>query len=220
MSWLGRFTTVVEVTFCWALGVLAGGVVLGWMPAGVAAGDVLHRLTGPDPSDRPIRDFFAIWRTQFVRSNAVGWPATLALLVLAVNISVLWQGGEPWMASFLPASILTGLLLVLGTGFLMALLALPETRLESARRLWRTALVMPVVSPATTLVWLFCMALLGVVAWNVPVVAVIAGPGYVALVTAWLARRRLVQTGVVDDPDRPEDEPQADDSRPMTSKSA
>lgn len=220
MSWLGRFTTVVEVTFCWALGVLAGGVVLGWLPAGVAAGDVLHRLTGPDPSDRPVRDFFGTWRAQFVRSNAVGWPATLALLVLALNITVLWQGGEPWMASFLLVSILTGLLLLLGIGFLMALLALPATRDEPGRQLWRTALVMPVVSPATTLVWLFCVALLGVVAWNVPVVAVIAGPGYVALVTAWLTRRRLVQTGVVEDPDLPETPGQSDDSRAMTSKSA
>ena len=37
MRWLGRVTQIVEVSLLWVLGTLAGGVVLGWLPASVAA---------------------------------------------------------------------------------------------------------------------------------------------------------------------------------------
>lgn len=205
MAWLGRVTQVVEVTVCWAVGVLAGGVLLGWAPAGAAAGVVLHRLTGDDPSERPVADFFAVWRATFVRGNRAVWPATIAALVLAVNLWVMGRGHELWMLAALLGNGLLCLWLALSVGHLLTLLGSPETSTRPVGWLRRTALVMPLVSPAASLVWFVCVAALAVVAWVLPIVAVLAGPGYVALVTVWLSRRRLRQTGVVGQSDQEED---------------
>lgn len=201
MSWLGRLTGVVEITACWVLGTLAGGIVLGWLPAAVAAGAVLHKLVGPEPSDRPFAEFFEVWRANLTRANAVGWPATLALGMLALDLWILSHGGPAWLGVLLVLTVVVALVLVLAVGYLASLLMLPDARRLPAARLWRTALVMPIVSPAATLVWSACMALLAVVVWILPVVGVLCAPGYVVLVTTWLTRRRLHQAGVARDPE-------------------
>lgn len=201
MSWLGKLTGVVEITLCWFLGVLAGGIVLGWLPAGVAAGAVLHKLTGPEPSDRPFAEFFEVWRANLGRANAVGWPATLAFGVLAADLWILSRGGPAWLTVLLVLTLVVALVLVVAVGYLASLLMLPAARRMPAARLWRTALVMPIVSPAATVVWVACMALLTVVVEILPVVGVLCAPGYVILVTTWLTRRRLHQAGVAPDPE-------------------
>nr|WP_255622069.1 DUF624 domain-containing protein [Tessaracoccus sp. OS52] len=199
MSWLGRATQLVEVTACWVLGVMAGGIVLGWLPAGVAAGSVLHKLTGPEPSDRPIAEFFEVWRSNLGRANAVGWPATIAIPVLLLDLWILSHGGPSWLAVVVVANMVFAAWLVLAVGYLMSLLMLAETHSLPMARLWRTSLVMPLASPGTTLIWLVCLGLLAVVARFVPIVAVLCAPGYVILVTSWLTRRRLHNAGVAHD---------------------
>lgn len=196
MRWLGRLTQLVEISLCWTGGMLAGGVVFGWLPASVAAGELAHRLLGPEPSAAPVSEFARMWASSFRRANAVGWPATLALALLAVNMRVLSVGGEPWMPAMLGAVVLVALWLVLAVGYLATLLALPSAEGVGAPRLWRSALVLPLVSPGSSLVWVVCAASLAVVCLALPIVAILAAPGAAAMLTSWLTRRRLLATGV------------------------
>lgn len=199
MRWLGRVTQVVEVSILWVLGTLAGGVVLGWLPASVAASELLHRLLTPEPSDRPIADFFSLWRRQFRRANAVGWPATVAGLILLLDMWILLGFRGAWVVGALLATLLVGAWLTLAVGYLVNLLPLPEGRTASVGSLWRTALTMPLVSAGHTVVWLVCVVSLAVVVWVYPLVGVLAGPGLVTLLTAWLTRRRLRAAGITAD---------------------
>lgn len=200
MRWMGRLTQIVEVSILWFVATLAGGVILGWLPSTVAAGDVLHRLLTSDPSQRPIADFFTVWRAQFGRANAVGWPATLAGLVLALDVWILLGFRGEWVGYALAGTLIVAGWLAVGVGYLTNLLALPGGREASAVDLWRAALTMPLVSAGYTVTWLVCVASLAVVVWVFPVVGVLAAPGLLVLLTAWLARRRLRETGVADDP--------------------
>ncbi|WP_385901260.1 DUF624 domain-containing protein [Tessaracoccus sp. O5.2] len=197
MRWLTRLTQPVEITLCWAVGVLAGGVILGWLPAGVAAGAVLSRLGTPEASAAPVTDFFRSWRRHLWRANAVGWPATVALLIMAVNIWVLSRGGEPWMPVVLGLTLLLAAWLVLATGYLMALLERPALSGAPASSLWRLALAMPALSPGTSAAWVVTVAALLVVAVAVPPVGLLFGPGAFAWVTGWLTRRGLESARVV-----------------------
>lgn len=196
MRWLGRITQVVEISVTWFLGTVAGIVLFGWLPAAVAACDVLHRLLSEEPSGRPIADFFQSWRAHFRRANVVGWPATLVLLVLGLDFWILLGFRGAWVGA---ALVLTGLVsawFLFAIGFLVNLLALPAAASNSSWTLWRTALTMSLVSPGHGVAWVVCMASIGAVAWVFPVVVFLVAPGLGAFVTAWLTRRRLHDSGV------------------------
>lgn len=203
MRWLGRVTQTVEISVLWLLGTVVGVLLLGWLPASVAACDVLHRIVVNEPSARPFGDFVESWRANFRRANLVGWPATVVLLVLALDIWILLGFRGAWAGVVLILTAALALWFVIAVGFLVNLLALPSSRSASAWRLWRTALTMPLVSPGYVLVWLVCVASVAALVWVFPVTSVLLAPGLVALLTAWLTRRRLHGTGVADDPFQP-----------------
>ncbi|MBK7820908.1 MAG: DUF624 domain-containing protein [Tessaracoccus sp.] len=203
MRWLGRVTQTVEVSVLSLLGTAAGAVLLGWLPSGVAACDVLHRLLSEEPSGQPIREYADAWRASFARANRVGWPATLAVAVLALDFWILRGFSGPWAGTALVLTAVVAAWLFFAIGFLVNLLALPAAEEATAWSLWRIALVMPLVSPGHVLVWLTCLASIGVLVWVAPVAAVLLAPGLIALLTAWLARRRLHIVGVPVDPRHP-----------------
>lgn len=197
MRWLGRVTQVVEVSLAWWLTTALGLILLGHLPASVAAVSVLGRLGTDEASDRPLADFFGGWRANLLRSNAVGWPATVALLILGLNAWVLSRGTHAWMAPMLVATICVGAWLVLAVAYLVVFLADERTRGLPALRLWRAALAVPLTSPATAAAWLVCVLSLAVVTWRFTILLPLAVPGLLALLTAWLMRRRLDQTGLL-----------------------
>ncbi|MFT3889419.1 MAG: DUF624 domain-containing protein [Arachnia sp.] len=199
MRWLGRLTQTVEVSVATLVGIAAGGIVLGWLPAGVAASDVLGRLVAGEPSDRPFGDFHRSWRAHFGRANRVGWPATVVVLVLAVDGWILLCLRGPWAGVALALTAAAAAWFALAVGFLVNLLSLPSTKDATTWALWRTALLMPLVSPGYAVAWLACIASIGALAWVYPVTAVLLAPGLIALATAWLTRRRLHSTGVATD---------------------
>ena len=202
MRWLSRLTQVVEVSILWFVGTLLGGIVLGWMPSTVAAGAVLHHLTGPEPSNRPFMEFFESWKDSFWRANAVGWPVTVGVPMGLLNLWILWNGGETWMIPMLFATIAILLAMGLIVGYLSSLLVLPDAHGLGMGQLWHTATAVLVASPGTILAWIITVLSLGVVFYQFPLLGVLAGPGLLILVTAWLTRRRLHTANVVNDPDQ------------------
>lgn len=200
MRWLGRITQVVEISVVWFIGTVAGILLFGWLPAAVAASDVLHRLLSEDPSGRPVADFIRAWRAHFRRANLVGWPGTVVMLVLALDFWVLLGFRGPLAGVLLVLTALVSAWFLFAVGFLVNLLALPAADSRTAWDLWRTALTMALVSPGQGLAWLVCLASIGAVVWVFPVTAVLVAPGLIAFITAWLTRRRLHATGVAVDP--------------------
>ena len=197
MRWLGIGTQIVEVSLAWWISTVLGLVVFGYLPAGVAAVSVLGRLGTDDASSQPLGDFFRTWRATLVRGIVVGWPATLGLLILGLNGWVLSRGGEPWMTPMLVATVCVAVWLLLALAYLVVLLADDRSRAMPAMALWRAALAVPLASPGAALAWVVSAASLGVIAWRFPILFPLAVPGLLALLTAWLMRRRLDQTGVL-----------------------
>ncbi|MBB1484418.1 DUF624 domain-containing protein [Tessaracoccus sp. MC1865] len=196
MRWLGTGTQVVEVSLAWWVATLLGLILFGHLPASVAAVSVLGRLGTDDASTRPLGDFVRAWRATLVRSTVVGWPATLALVVLGFNGWVLSLGDEPWMAPMFVVTVGVAACLSLGLAYVVPMLADERGRRVPVLTLWRAALGVCLVSPATAAAWAVSAAGLAVVAWRFPILVPLAVPGLVALLTAWLMRRRLDQTGV------------------------
>lgn len=211
MRWLGYVTAMVEVSIAWLLATLAGGVMLGWLPASVAAGTTLHTLLEDEPTSRPLGDTFRAWRAAFRRANAVGWPATAGTILLAINTAVMSQGEGPLFIVVRVATIVIGLWWILAVGYIVTLLGTPATRGLPAASMWRNAILLPVGSPGTSLAWFVTVASLAVICWVVPVVGVLAGPGLVWFVTFWLNRRRFAEI---------DQDARDDDSRTITSNGA
>ena len=75
----------LQVQALWALGALAGGLVLGWTPATAAAASVARdheRGVGGSMTTR----FARVWREQFVRSNMAGAPYALLAAMAGSNV--------------------------------------------------------------------------------------------------------------------------------------
>lgn len=184
--------------------------MLGWFPSSVAAVRVLSTLGSDEASSRPFEDFVGVWRGEFVRANAVGWPASVVLAVLGVNLWVLSVGGEGWMAPVLVATVCVALWMVTTIAYLTVLLADERSRSRGSMTLWRAALALPLASPGPVVAWAVSAVSLLVVAWRFPILVPLAVPGLLALLTGWLMRRTVDQTGIFT----------ADDSRTTISKSA
>lgn len=197
MRWLGIGTQVVEVSLAWWISTALGLILFGYLPASVAAVSVLGRLGTDDASAHPLGDFFRAWRRNLVRCAVVGWPATVALVILSLNGWVLSRGGQAWMTPMLVATVCVAVWLLLALAYLVVLLADGRSRKIPALRLWRAALAVPLASPATALAWVVSAASLAVVVWRFPILLPLAVPGLLALLTAWLMRRRLDQAGVL-----------------------
>ena len=197
MRWLGIGTQIVEVSLAWWLSTALGLILFGYLPASIAAVSVLGRLGTDDASAQPLGDFFRVWRANLLRGVVVGWPATLALVILGLNGWVLSRGGEAWMAPMLVATVCVAIWLLFALAYLVVLFADDRSRTMRATTLWRAVLAVPLASPGTALAWLLSAVSLGVIAWRFPILVPLAVPGLLALLTAWLMRRRLDQTGVL-----------------------
>lgn len=210
MQWLGYLTAFVEVSIGWLLGTLAGGVLLGWLPASVAAGQSIHTLISDDPTTRPLGDVLRGWKRSWVRANAVGWPATLGSVILVLNWWIMSLGEGFLFTLVRAAMVVMGVWWALSIGYLVTLLGTPRTRALPAATLWRDAVLLPVGSPGTSLAWIVTIASILVIGWVLPVLAVLAGPAAVWFVTFWLNRRRFAEI----------DQARRDDSRTTTSNGA
>lgn len=189
----------------WMLGTLAGGLVLGALPATAAVCAVLRedRLeqiaeeTGEPPRTRRRlwSDFWGAWRTEFSRSHRLGGTLLLAWLVLALDRWIL--GGTELGAQLgLASPLASGLVVVLTVALvLLSAVAWPLSAhfSDPVPRLLRMGLVLLVRRPSTTL----SLALvLTAAVWIVQTVPGLV-PVFGLVLPAWIVTALLWRSGAM-----------------------
>lgn len=82
-DWVYR---LLVVNFCWVLGILAGAVLFGFMPATIALHDVTRKWAHGQ-FDFPIgKTFFRSYKSQFLKKNIIGFSFLLLCSVLFINL--------------------------------------------------------------------------------------------------------------------------------------
>ena len=205
MQWLGFATRLVLVNVLFVAGTLGGLVLFGLFPAAVAATTVLARLRLGDAGDNStgdhvVRDFIRVYRAQFWHTNRVGGIFWLAGVVLFLN--VLTVAGTTAAASPVHAVLLV-LASLAGVGTLAAAataVALCSRYRDSVSSVWRTALVLPLVSPLMSLSLLATLAAAVVVFSALPVLVPLVGASLPLLLSGWLVGRRLAALETAETP--------------------
>ena len=195
MDWLRFSTRLVLVNLLFVIGSLAGLVVLGLFPAAVAATSVLGRLRSGSAGDSLVRDFITAYRFQFRHANLVGAAFWIAGVVLVLDfVSLLGPA-----ATAMPATV-HAVLLVLSTVAAGVTLAAAATAVglcsryrDSAARTWRTAFMLPLVSPAMSLSLLATLAAAAVVFSGMTVLVPLIGASVPLLISGWLVGHRLAR---------------------------
>jgi uncharacterized membrane protein YesL len=194
MEWLGFATRLVLVNVLFAAGTLAGLVLFGVFPAAVAATTVLARLRSGAAGEHLVRDFVTVYRSQFWHVNRVGSIFWLAGVVLFLNfLTMLGPAGAAMLSSPVYAALLL-LAAVAGVGIVMAAataVAVCSRYRDSVTRTWRTAFILPLVSPVMGLSLLVSLVSLAVVFSGMTVLLPLVGGSVPLLVSGWLVGRRL-----------------------------
>jgi uncharacterized membrane protein YesL len=195
MQWLGFGTRLVLVNLLFMAGTLAGLGLLGLFPAAVAATAVLSRLRldsdGDGAGEHVVRDFLSVYRSHFRHANRVGgifWLAGVGLFLNVLTLSV------PVEAASSVHAVLLVLVAVAGVGTLAAAataVALCARYSDSVRSIWRTAFVLPLISPVMTLSLLATLAAAVAVFFALPVLLPLVGVSLPLLLSGWLVGRRL-----------------------------
>lgn len=184
-------TLLVEVTAMVALGTLAGGVLLGLGPALRAGGVVARRMTA-EPT--PWRTFWRTWRAGFGRANALFAPVWVVAALLWCDAAALGLLAGNGLLDGPGRAVLRAGLLVVGAWGVVVLACWPVVVARYARgavETWRLLLLLPLLGPATSLAVLVVAAVTLVVAWALPLLAVLAAPGFWLWATGRLAADRL-----------------------------
>ncbi|GAA3402816.1 YesL family protein [Pseudarthrobacter polychromogenes] len=193
MDWLRFSTRLVLVNVLFVAGALAGLVVLGVFPAAVAATTVLGRLRNGSAGDSLVRDFITAYRFQFRHANRVGSAFWIAGVVLVLDFaSLLGPAGTA-----MPAPV-HAVLLALSTAAAGVTVAAAATAVglcsryrDSVARTWRTALMLPLVSPAMSLSLLATLAAAAVVFSGMTALVPLIGASVPLLISGWLVGHRL-----------------------------
>lgn len=82
MVFLNVATQLVLINVLWLLGTLAGGVVLGVLPASVSAARLVTALFLGSPSDALWRDFWLWWQHSWASAHRRGWPLVWLLCLV------------------------------------------------------------------------------------------------------------------------------------------
>ena len=193
MEWLGFATRLVLVNVLFVAGTLAGLVVFGLFPAAVATTTVLARLRS-GAGEHLVRDFVTVYRSQFWHTNRVGSIFWLAGVVLFLNgLTVLGPAGVAMLSSPVYALLLL-LAAVVGVGIMMAAataVAVCSRYRDSVTRTWRTAFMLPLVSPVMCISLLLSLVAFAVVFSGMTVLVPLVGVSVPLLISGWLVGRRL-----------------------------
>jgi uncharacterized membrane protein YesL len=202
MQWLEFATRLVLVNLLFMAGTLAGLVLFGLFPAAVAATTVLSRLrpggTGDGAGAHVVRDFVTVYRSRFWHANRVGsifWLAGVALFLDLLTLAGTAVGESPMHAVLLLLAAVAGL----GTMAAAATAVVLCSRYrDPVRSTWRTAFVLPLVSPLMSLSLLATMAAAVVVFSGLPVLVPLVGAAVPLLLSGWLVGRRLAALKTAD----------------------
>jgi uncharacterized membrane protein YesL len=193
MDWLRFSTRLVLVNLLFVIGALAGLVVFGVFPAAVAATTVLGRLRSGSAGASVVRDFIAAYRFQFRHANMVGSAFWIAGVVLVLDFTVLLGPAGTAMPPAVHAVLLTlSTLAAIGTAAAAATaVALCSRYRDTVARTWRTAFMLPLVSPVMSLSLLLTLAAAAVVFSGMTVLVPLVGASVPLLISGWLVGRRL-----------------------------
>jgi len=84
---------IAALNFAWLVFTLLGGVLLGFAPSTVAASTLVRRRTRGDVV-HPLTAFWAVYRAEFVRANALLLPVALAMASLLFSLQFFVRGGD------------------------------------------------------------------------------------------------------------------------------
>lgn len=193
MDWLRFSTRLVLVNVLFTFGCVAGLGILGLFPAAVAATTILGRMRAGTAGDHPVRDFAAVYRRQFRHANLVGTAFWMAGVVLAFHLATLLGP----TGNTMPPAVHT-LLLVLSAGAAAWTITAAATAVtictryrDTVARTWRTAFMLPLVSPAMSISLLVTLAAAAVLFAGMTVLVPLVGASVPLLVTGWLVGKRL-----------------------------
>ena len=190
------------LTLGWALGVLAGGILLGVAPATAAAAELVRRRERGD-AVRPVRDGIAAWRRELWRSQPVLLPPMLVVALLWTNYAVLSGLGRD-AAGLRVATLVAFVVAVATVAWLPAVHAHYDLRTS---RYLLAAGRLAIGRPASTVLLLFVAACLAFVCAEVPGLLLV-GPGAWWFASTWLCLRffaendaRLAESAAAAEPD-------------------
>ncbi|MFB7249876.1 YesL family protein [Microbacterium sp. NPDC056234] len=190
MQWLRVVTALVAVNVMFLLGALAGLVLLGVMPAAVAAAAVLRRnevILGA-AEEGLVRTFWTTYRSEFWRANRAGIPFWTVGILFAADLAVLPQLAGPVSAVLL---VFTGALLIAAVTTFAVAITLLSRYDDGAIAVLRYALVLPPTSLVMSI-----GVLVAVVAWALivsilPVLLPLAGIAVPLVIAVRLIDARL-----------------------------
>jgi uncharacterized membrane protein YesL len=201
MQWLGFGARLVLVNLLFMAGTLAGLGLLGLFPAAVAATAVLSRLRlGSDggAGEHVVRDFLTVYRSQFWQANRVGsifWLAGVVLFLNGLTVTGTTAVASPVHAVLLVLAALAGVGTLAGA---LTAVALCARYRDSVTSVWRTALVLPLVSPLLSLSLLATLTAAVVIFVALPVLLPLVGVSLPLLLSGWLVGRRLAALETAD----------------------
>ena len=190
MQWLHVVTALVLANVLFLLGALAGLVVLGVLPAAVAAATVLRRndlLLGTAEAGL-FRTFWTTYRAEFWRSNRAGIPFWIVGILLAADFAVLPQLTGPVSAVLL---VFTGALLLAAIVTFAAAIALLSRYEDGVAGVLRYALVLPPTSLAMSAGVLVSVAAWALIVSIVPVLLPLIGAAIPLAIAVRLIDARL-----------------------------
>ncbi|MFJ6158547.1 YesL family protein [Pseudarthrobacter sp. NPDC092184] len=193
MDWLRFSSRLVLVNLLFVIGSLAGLVVLGVFPAAVAATTVLGRLRNGSAGDSLVKDFVTAYRFQFLHANRVGSAFWIAGVVLVLDFATLLGPAGTAVPPAVHAVLLTlSTLAAIGTAAAaVTAVALCSRYRDSVAKTWRTAFMLPLVSPVMSLSLLLTLAAAAVVFSGMTVLVPLVGASVPLLISGWLVGRRL-----------------------------
>lgn len=200
LGWTGRVMqilqavwTLVLVNLLFVAGVMAGLVVLGVMPASVAAASVLLRGSGDEGTARA---FARAYRGAFRRANLAGIPFVLSAALLAADALVLPHLAGPASAVLAVLTAVVGAVVLLTWTVAVALLVRYR---DTPAALLRYAVAVPLAAPLTAAAVLAVLVAFGVIASVLPVIVPLAGASLPLAVAVRIVDQRLARN----DPQHP-----------------
>jgi uncharacterized membrane protein YesL len=145
-----------------------------------------------------VRDFVTVYRSRFRHANRVGsifWLAGVALFLDLLTLAGTAVAVSPMHAVLLLLAAVAGL----GTMAAAATAVVLCSRYrDPVRSTWRTAFVLPLVSPLMSLSLLATMAAVVLVFSGLPVLVPLVGAAVPLLLSGWLVGRRLAALETAD----------------------
>ncbi|NJP91273.1 DUF624 domain-containing protein [Nonomuraea sp. FMUSA5-5] len=174
----------VRLNLVWLVFTLAGGVILGLGPATVAA-YTLARRHARNETFQVWREFWTVYRREFVRASLLVLPAVLVAIVLVGNylyFSALGPGyGVPRIASFVALILLAGVGAHVGP--LYAHYDLPPWAY------WPKAAQLALLRPASTVILLLALSAIAYATTALPLLAPLFSFGAWIYLNTWLCQR-------------------------------